>query len=328
MVAVPGVLDSMSDRIGFARVGLTGFAAFDLETGASLAEATLDGAVIDLDWDELHSKLLVVSLTAEGEEANVSSFELESGSWTPIATSKPLPAGTHVVVNHGTVIALSEDVGVSWCVLDDALAPVSTSKLLGRPSGIASVSPTELWTLDPNGGDATGYEDLLRSVRLSPLSELERIAFPAPERPASRWTALDAGRTLMLVRKREAETSFELGKVTLGSTLHAPVFTRRDVPAATGALAALSFDPARKSLVALLSSGRLLLLPLDPEAEVRSIELESSVETNPWPSRQLVLHASSDTLLVATDHGVRAFRGTLPLGEFVGNRYAAPLVVR
>jgi hypothetical protein len=52
------------------------------------------------------------------------------------------------------------------------------------------------------------------------------------------------------------------------------------------------------------------------------------VETSPWPSRQLALHAPSDTLLVATANGVRAFRGKEPLDGFVGDRYAAPVVVK
>jgi hypothetical protein len=40
-----------------------------------------------------------------------------------------------------------------------------------------------------------------------------------------------------------------------------------------------------------------------------------------------VLHAASDTLLVATTSGVRAFRGTQERKEFAGSRYAAPLAI-
>lgn len=331
LVAFPGLLDDMSNHIGFARVGGSSFAAFDLETGASIAEARLDGAVIDLEWDGVHSRLLVVSLIGEGEQSNVSAFELRGGDWKHVASSQEFSTATYVIASHGTVVVMSEDMGVSWSLLGPELEPLGMPKVLGRPSGIAPLSSTELVALDPNGGDANGYEDLLRRVRLEPMSEVERVGFPAMGRPASRWALVEPGRVAAVVRKHESKPAFEVGGVELGALLEAPSFTFRDVPDATGALAAVSYDPARNELIALLSEGngpgRIARFGVHAETPTTVIGLGAPVETSPWPNRQLAFHAASDTLLVATTSGVRAFRGTRERKEFAGSRYAAPLVI-
>lgn len=331
MVAVPGIVETLSDRIAFARVNLAGFAAFDLETGASIAEAELEGAVIDLAWDAVHSRLLVVSLIGEGEQSNVSAFELTGGDWKRVATSKEFSAGTYVVTSQGTVVVMSEDIGVSWSILGSSLEPLGMPEVLGRPSGVVALSSSELVALDPNGGSADGYEDLLRRVRLEPLAELERVGFPAVARPASRWAVVEPGRVAAVVRKRDSEAAFETGGVELQGPLQAPSFLRREVPNATGTLAAVSYDPARNTLIALLSAGvlpgKIASFGIAPEASSNVIELDAPVETTSWPSRQLALHTASDTLLVATTSGVRAFRGAEELREFAGGRYSAPLAL-
>lgn len=330
MVAVPGIVEGMSNHIGIARVGGSGFAAFDLSTGASIAEAKLEGALVDLDWDAVHSRLLVVSLIGEGEQSNVSAWELASGSWKHVATSKEFSIATYVVASHGHALVLSEDMGVSWSLLDAQLQPLGMPKVLGRPSGLAPLSSTELVALDPNGGDASGYEDLLRRVKLDPLSELERVGFSAVDRPASRWAIVQPGRVAAVVRKHASEAAFEVGGVELGVTLAAPIFTRREVPNATGTLAAVVYDPGRNELISLLASdgdAHLVRFSIEPDAVANVADLSATVELTPWPSRQLLLDAPSDTLLVASSSGVRAFRGAEELKEFDGARYSAPLAI-
>jgi hypothetical protein len=225
---------------------------------------------------------------------------------------------------------MSEEMGVSWFVLGPDLAHVGTPHVLGRPSGVARLSSGSLVALDPNGSDESGYQDLLRRVQLSPLAEAERLGFAAPDRPESRWAIVDSGRLAAIVRKHEGESAFEIGAVELGAALEAPAFTRRDVTNAHGALAAVVFDRARARLVALLGEttrARLVTLPLDPSVPSEIVELPSPIEPTKWWGRQLVLHAPSDTLLVATTKGTFAFRGTEALLGFAGARYAAPLAV-
>jgi hypothetical protein len=327
----PPVTLSVSHGIGFARTA-KGFAAFDVASGVAIADVELGGAIVDLDWDEARSRLLVVELLPELEESVVHSFGFANDTWKLLHTSSSFVPETRVVAGFGQALALSEDLGVSWSLLGPELEPTSFPGVLGRPSSITFRSQTEVVALDPHGGDASAYLDIVRRVRLDSQSLVESITFEAEGRPQSRWTLVDEGRRALVVRKMDAATSFQIGRIELGSPLKAPDFYRRVVPGAHGSLVDVVFDQKRSAVVALLSRAAfpavLVTMPLSPEQSARVIELGAPVDDSTWMSRELAYDPVTGALLVATVNGVRAFQGNEAISEFSGESYFAPIVVK
>ncbi len=245
-VADPGARHPVREYFSFARTDATSFAAFHLETGEPYAERRLSGPILDLDWDEVSSRLLVVEASPEVDESVILAFRYRDGAFELDSSSPRFSPESRVIALFGQTLALSEDMGVSWSLLDGDLQPVRPSKAIARPAGFRRI-PGEVMALDPHGLDEQGGDsDVLLGVKCAGAWEVGSFSVPAPGRPASRlaWDS-ESDRTFLV---QQSGSAFDV--VELSSTRPIGSF-RREIEDASGELVEVVIDG--DTLIALLS---------------------------------------------------------------------------
>jgi len=314
----PDPIELPTPNLGFARRGKAQVVAFDAERGTPVAELSLGRVILDLA--QRGRRVFVVSSDDDLESSRVDAFELRLGEFQAVATSDAYGPNGRLVGLGARSALLTEDMAVTWTLLDEGLFSAGPSKALYKPSSCVEFERPEplLVGLSPTGIEAGVPADTLHVTRFAGSWVVESSSLPAPDRPASFVTRGSRPGEVSVVRKATGATRFELADLGSPPALQAQPFESVDVPGANGELVAVTTEPTTGRIFALLGRGadRALLVALrSGGARAEVVTLAGPVESA-WLGHELV--ATARRVFVATQVGVEAF-------ELAGPREASTL---
>lgn len=307
----------------FARKGPSLIAELDAQTGRVIS-TTVAGAVLrDLARD---GDRLVAAISGDDlESTTVRALEVQEGKIAPAGESDPLGPGGRLFALPPFTLALTEDMAVTWSLLDAELALVPSSKAVARPASLVltrAQGRSRLLALSRTGLEAGQYFDMLIEADFESGWQLDLHSVPAPGRPSSRLGRAPDRDEVYLVRKQADEDSLEVGELSATEPAPPKSFRNVPVPGGIGSIEAVEVDPEREALLVLLSreasTAALVVVPLREGVAPQLVPLAAPVEASEWFSRVLSLSASG-RVLVATASGLEAFE--------LGGDPAAPLLV-
>ena len=320
----------------YARSGPSQVAAFDPATGHVLSTTVVGEVVGDLVLDG--SRLLAATSPNDLETSRVRAFDIVDGQLSLVGESDELGPGARLFPFPPYVLVLTEDMAVTWSLLDSALRLVPGSQAINRPSSLVSASvPGRLLSLSSTGFDAGETFDSLLVARFDSQWQIDFHSIPAPGRPSSRLAGAEDRDEAYLVRKHEDGSQIEIAEISRVDPAVPTSFRSVTVPGAKGSIECVEVAADRDALVLLLSrgssTGALVLLPLRLDAEPSMVPLSGPVESSPWFCRSLAL-SPSGRVLAATTQSIEAFdlggSGAAPElirdADFAGGGFAAPLI--
>jgi hypothetical protein len=293
----------------FARKGPSQLAEIDARTGRVLS-ATVAGAVFrDLIRD---GERLALAISGDDlESTTVRALRVADGAIAPAGESDPLGAGGRLFAFPPFTLVLTEDMAVTWSLLDGDLRLVPGSKAVARPASLLlSSEPSQLLALSPTGYDAGEYSDTLVVARFDATWQLDFQSIPAPGRPSSRLAGAPDRDEAYLVRKHASAYDFELAEISRVTPTAPSGFRTVSIPGALGEIEDVVVAADRDALLVLLSrgasTGALALVPLRDGVTPQLVPLSAPVESSPWFQRALAL-LPSGRVLAATTFRVEAF---------------------
>jgi len=325
-------------ELAFARKGQSQVAAIEAATGRVLSTTVVGDVVLDLAREG--DRLLVATSSDALESSTVRAFRIGESSLVAAAESAPLGSGARLFPFQPHTLVLTEDMAVTWSVLDADLAQIPPSKALVRPSGLAlgrDGGETHLLALATTGFEKGQYFDTLVGARFDAGWTFEYASVPAAGRPSSRLARAEGRDEVYLVRKLADAWAIEIGELPGAEPAVPKSFRTAIVPGALGRIEAVEVDANREVLLVLLSraasTGALALISLRDEVEPQLLPLAAPVESSDWFTRTLALFESG-RVLAASVSGVEAFELTgsaaapvLALdADFDGDGLAAPVV--
>ena len=325
----------MRPALGFARHASGGIAVFDRQSGKTLAQKDMAGPVLDIVWHASFERAFVVRGEPGLDACAVEALAFDGQALASVAQSEPLGGTARLHAWGDRVLAFAEEMGTSWWVYDADLKPLAPPKALFRPAAVVTAGDGELLALDASRFESDGDADAIVKLGLDGQWALDLWSFPAPGRPNSRFADATEPDSIRYVRKLATDGRFELAEIDALSPA-VPSSFAQIASEAIGSLEDAVVDAERELLVTTLSGdvtgggGKLVVLPLAAGAS-STIDLGASIESSPWPSRQLARDPVSGRWLVATGAGVRAFAvagGKLAEASgFEGSALRAPLVL-
>lgn len=321
------------------RTGERGVVLFDGASGNPSFTHDVGGLILDLFVDG--DRLLVATSDDQLETSVVRSFRIGQAGLSDGAESEPLGPGARLFDLPPFTLVMTEEMAVSWSLLDADLVAVAPSKAIVRPASLILArahGKAEWLALSPTGFDAGEYFDSLVAGSFEAGWKLDFHSVKAPGRPGSRLARAAGSERGYLVRKHADSESFELGELSLTQPGPPESFRSFIVAGALGELESVEIDASRGVLLALLSRGAapaaLALVPLESSAQPMLVLLGGAVETSPWFGRCTTL-TSAGRLFAATVAGVEAFDVTgspdAPVLKadtgFQGKGLLAPVVV-
>ncbi|MCC6901998.1 MAG: hypothetical protein IT377_23705 [Polyangiaceae bacterium] len=317
----------------FARKGPSLIAELDAQTGRVIS-TTVAGAVLrDLARD---GDRLVAAISGDDlESTTVRALEVQEGKIAPAGESDPLGPGGRLFALPPFTLALTEDMAVTWSLLDADLRLVPGSQAVARPASlVASTLPLQLLALSPTGYDSGDYSDTLVVARFDETWQLDFHSIPAPGRPSSRLAGAPDRDEAYLVRKHTDSYDLELAEISRVTPAVPATFRTVSVPGALGEVEDVVVAADRDLLLVLLSrgasTGALAIVPLNDGATPGLVPLSAPVESSPWFQRALAL-LPSGRVLAATTLRLEAFDlvagpALLRRDDFEGEGLVAPVV--
>lgn len=320
----------------YARKGQNQVATIDSATGRVLSTTVVGEVVGDLVIDG--SRLLVATSTADLGTSTVRAFDVVDGQLSLVGESALLGPGARVFPFAPYVLVLTEDMAVTWSLLDAKLQLVPGSQAVSRPASlVSSTVPGRLLSLSSTGFDAGETIDTLLVASFDMQWQLDFLSIPAPGRPSSRLAGAADRDEAYLVRKHEDGAQIEIAEISRVQPAVPASFRSVTVPGASGSIECVEVDADRDALVVLLSrgasTGALVIVPLGLDAVPTLVPLAGPVESSQWFCRALAL-SPSGRVLAATTQSVEAFDlgGSSAAPElirdasFAGGGLAAPLI--
>ena len=145
----------------YARSGPSQVAAFDPATGHVLSTTVVGEVVGDLVLDG--SRLLAATSPNDLETSRVRAFDIVDGQLSLVGESNELGPGARLFPFPPYVLVLTEDMAVTWSLLDSALRLVPGSQAINRP-------------LEPRIGERSGTALVLEQYRLRRRRDLRLTA--------------------------------------------------------------------------------------------------------------------------------------------------------
>lgn len=322
-VGPPSLAGVPKAELAFARKGQSQVAAFDPVSGAVRSTTVVGEVVLDLVRDG--DRLLVATSTEQLDASEIRAFRVTEGKLELLGESEPLGPGARVFPFPPHTLVLTEDMAVTWSLLDAELALVPSSKAVARPASLVltrAQGRSRLLALSRTGLEAGQYFDMLIEADFESGWQLDLHSVPAPGRPSSRLGRAPDRDEVYLVRKQADEDSLEVGELSATEPAPPKSFRKVPVPGGIGSIEAVEVDPEREALLVLLSreasTAALVVVPLREGVAPQLVPLAAPVEASEWFSRVLSLSASG-RVLVATASGLEAFE--------LGGDPAAPLLV-
>lgn len=335
-VGPPSLAGVPKVELAFARKGQSLVAAFDPASGA-VRSTTVVGEVV-LDFVRDGDRLLVATSSGQLETSAIRAFRVTENKLELLGESEPLGPGARVFPFPPHTLVLTEDMAVTWSLLDAELAQVPSSKAVARPASLVlSRSPSRLLALSRTGFEAGQYFDTLIEAEFAAGWQLDFHGVPAPGRPSSRLGRAADRDQVYLVRKQADDDSLEVGELSVKAPAPPASFRSVQVPGGIGSIEAVEVDPELEVLLVLLSreasTAALVVAPLREGVAPQLVPLAAPVEPSEWFSRVLSLSASG-RVLVATASGLESFElggsAQAPLlsriDDFDGEGLAAPVV--
>lgn len=312
--------------VGFARHPSGDLVAFDPTTGYQLKRHPFGFEIIDLDWDESTSRLLVTSVEQfDVEGSRVHAFSFDGSELTHEASSEVFPGEVRVLSSKARVLVVGVELGSEWYELDADLSVVGQSGALPQPLLVAEPGAVSVLALRRETQADVVYQV---SGFAAGWSSVE-LALP----PRGVVIATGGERSWFLERGDSPE-GFELASLdTIGFSPDPPSFRTAKGSCGMGALHSLGVDASGCVLVTVTGAAidQLAVVPTSPGEATRCFGLGAPLARSAlWVPRNLLVDRAGRRAWVATEQGVESFAldpFLEKLPSFAGTELRAPLTL-